>query len=834
MSPIPSLVANYTFVVLFNYFIYKRLPLPLKVCTAICVFGNLILIRDFDLWLHWNPKGFIALLVLAGPQFYIFRRHMLPLPGEISLLSGLYGYSIWTYQCLIPSSDPPHAALTPEQEEALSVVLGGILVDLAIGITSPHLGAIWAFLTRYLPRRLLGFSLVLIQCIVWGSYFRAQLRQYYPEWYVYLLRLLWEDPVEWLSVARFLASTWTSCIIFMFSAYDKHFFVYRALDVANSEIRLLKLLPSSYGGPIRTELIHIPISQAKDYEAISYRWEGEKSDIFPIFIGDEIELLAPTVHILLSFLRDNQEERLYWIDAVCINQDDEEEKIRQIMLMRQIYSTADRVIAWQGYKAASSGVLKSIGSAFATTTGFAELYHVARYGTYSSQWIDNIALFSNDFFSRVWIIQEIALAQSIIIRYGPETLPWQDLLDFAVALYNAEAIYPTLGATLFLTVEAQEKFSDSLNNMASMAAIRNHYQAELKGLSLYEALRLSKKFGATFPVDKIYGILGLVTEEARQKVLINYTEAARGEVLLSVARFVLFSEGSIDGLAMAGIHDSDNDKNLTNRLASWVPSWGMPLHGNKAVRGYVEWTEAVDIREYNCYSHGSTEIHDIEESGQLLGVSVGVIDTIESLSSIWDTSRFLIEPNPDLSRRFVLDHTFGATPLFPNGLHMANMTSVWNPNDTINMPFWRAIISPVWMDFYLKNRSLEAASDVFENFFDLASKDTIESLQEWTEFLYVQKKALTLMSMVLNRRLSITRNKRFGNVPPTTRPGDLVVAISGSSVPYIVRPIPKFWHIWGSVPKGSVFELIGPCYIDGVMDGELVGRDIEFRTIVLA
>jgi hypothetical protein len=60
------------------------------------------------------------------------------------------------------------------------------------------------------------------------------------------------------------------------------------------------------------------------------------------------------LHAALSHLRDPFIERILWIDAICINQEDNEEKGRQVRLMAKIYAKASRVVVWLGKAANNS------------------------------------------------------------------------------------------------------------------------------------------------------------------------------------------------------------------------------------------------------------------------------------------------------------------------------------------------------------------------------------------------------------------------------------------------------------------------------------------------
>jgi hypothetical protein len=81
------------------------------------------------------------------------------------------------------------------------------------------------------------------------------------------------------------------------------------------------------------------------YEALSYYW-GSPEKIHMITVGDGSLQVTRNLHAALQSLRDCFIERIIWIDAVCINQDDDEEKGRQVQLMAEIFAKACRVVVW--------------------------------------------------------------------------------------------------------------------------------------------------------------------------------------------------------------------------------------------------------------------------------------------------------------------------------------------------------------------------------------------------------------------------------------------------------------------------------------------------------
>jgi len=91
------------------------------------------------------------------------------------------------------------------------------------------------------------------------------------------------------------------------------------------------------------------------YDALSYVW-GNPEVTLPIYIGEhEHELRVTTnLYAALLHLRNSTLERIIWIDAICIDQKNGEEKAQQIPLMAKIYSQASRVLVWLGEAADNS------------------------------------------------------------------------------------------------------------------------------------------------------------------------------------------------------------------------------------------------------------------------------------------------------------------------------------------------------------------------------------------------------------------------------------------------------------------------------------------------
>ncbi|KAG4440837.1 hypothetical protein IFR05_003650 [Cadophora sp. M221] len=124
--------------------------------------------------------------------------------------------------------------------------------------------------------------------------------------------------------------------------------IYPALDKSSSKIRLIHLQPRSRGDKITCRLCIADLNDDDlKYEALSYEW-GEKDTSRIILVNGEEFPVRENLWWALTYLREDNAERVFWIDALCIDQSDERERNHQVSLMTQVYSRASRVVAWLG------------------------------------------------------------------------------------------------------------------------------------------------------------------------------------------------------------------------------------------------------------------------------------------------------------------------------------------------------------------------------------------------------------------------------------------------------------------------------------------------------
>ncbi|KAH7025785.1 heterokaryon incompatibility protein-domain-containing protein [Microdochium trichocladiopsis] len=204
-----------------------------------------------------------------------------------------------------------------------------------------------------------------------------------------------------------------------------HSYQYKPLP-AQCHSRILELSPSpDRNAAIRGSLRDINIYQDYDYRALSYTWGPPTFTQKIILDRDAYLKITPSLHDALVRFRDPHRVVRLWVDALCINQEDVEEKARQIPMMADIYRTASMVLMWLGDYQSEGSSLDYINAASRKIEfpGVAkDVYpHVQR-------------LLALKWFTRRWVVQEAVLNTHVQVYCGRSAnMPWQRLID--VVLY---------------------------------------------------------------------------------------------------------------------------------------------------------------------------------------------------------------------------------------------------------------------------------------------------------------------------------------------------------------------------------------------------------------
>jgi hypothetical protein len=237
---------------------------------------------------------------------------------------------------------------------------------------------------------------------------------------------------------------------------------YKPLNHSGSQIRILILHPcKSSTEPVRADLKTIslddPYGYASygSYTALSYTWGP------PIFSGS-IKLnnhdfpVTENLEAALRHLRDVPARpfstdqgvgscTFWWIDQICINQSDVNERNEQVALMRRIYKSASSVHVWLGEEADDSSTAMDLFNALGAPPTHAPGEKAISYPTFSAEeierhWSALVALFRRAWWERVWIRQEVALSSVVTLSCGQKSVNMDILGPVVTALKYVEEL----------------------------------------------------------------------------------------------------------------------------------------------------------------------------------------------------------------------------------------------------------------------------------------------------------------------------------------------------------------------------------------------------------
>lgn len=407
------------------------------------------------------------------------------------------------------------------------------------------------------------------------------------------------------------------------------------------EIRILDLLPGQGIEPLAFNLrvghIH---DHATKYEALSYVWGTAMVDI--VCQGKRFSI-PHNLYCALVGIRNSTKVRSVWADSICINQKNDQEKNHQVRMMRKIFRQAQRVLIWLDVRDAH---VAQVAFKLAGRIHQGQLQDIPP--PQSPVWDLFIRLFDNDWFSRLWCLQEVVLASSALVIWGTETAPWEHIGFSAGWLCNIG--YETLSFWIAKVGRSRLRLTESFRShhsrshyhpgvyraslMYSLWSAINRETGLAKPIYFYDLLCETRLFEAKDPRDKVFGLVGIPTADADPEgsqcfVEPDYSKTTE-EVFVDVAKRIL--AGKPDSLHLLGaVQHQPRGCKSTESLPTWVPNWTL-FRSRSLVPSTV-------------YEHGLLPASKpVRTEGSTLLVSGVIIDTVtyaESLTSRDDLARMI-------------------------------------------------------------------------------------------------------------------------------------------------------------------------------------------------
>lgn len=612
-------------------------------------------------------------------------------------------------------------------------------------------------------------------------------------------------------------------------------YTHRSLDNPGDTIRLLRLLPRRPFGQIRCELFEAAVSDAPDYEAVSYTW-GPDDFTGLIHIQGKPLSVSSTIETLFYHLSSYAETKVLWIDQICINQADDAEKSSQVPLMGTIYSNATSTIVW----------LDDVEEPWKARTMLAGIWHEFVYGTeesslamirqhsltypHSGGWSQLSNIFANPYFSRVWVVQEVVLSPSITVLASGEPLSWDHLALFAskmtshpysdelragpsVGIKDASPL-GTLNALVMATL--REEIRDGLN-------VRPAREPE-------SLLGLLSNLRSTLPADRLYGLISLFPPEraaSRPWLSPDYTKTAR-QLYTEAAKSLLLElrNNHNEILSFAGAGWQRN----VAELPSWVPDWSSLAMVDT---GRSNFTKIQNSSRFNASAGAELAIWFPKSQLQrpndppILSLQGHMFDTISHLGPVHSYTEHNrgLGPGNDAIVAVLQSH------ICSRRLAMRYTSDPYRPtNQPLQEAFWRTLVGdtvfsrPAHAELgrgcrlweRLMANTVDPAGTNVDLVDETNTEPSVDEIKAAGQMHEAFRETLlwngTRSNCCTGRRFCVTGRGHLAMVPPGVEEGDSLAILYGLHTPFVLRTVP------GEGPKRLV--MVGEAYVHGVMDGE--------------
>lgn len=601
-----------------------------------------------------------------------------------------------------------------------------------------------------------------------------------------------------------------------------------AID-ASHQLRLIELLPPKKASAGKNSLemlrckVHAPfLQQVPEYEALSYNW-GQMDRNLPIsVILDQSEekalLVTPQLMMSLKRLRHPMKSRMLWIDQLCINQDNDDEKGPQIQLMGEIYRKAQRVIVWLGEdplrwvfdppvrEVGDAELLADMISAFtevgneASSSDLKLAEHLIdvrltiHLETVEKRRLASIyEMLKRPWFRRAWVFQEASLAHEILLQYGSLEMRFEDLkrlVDVVYLLESVTGVYRTRSLAEntpgFEMIQIIHAARQRLFDSGPSGLVKNNFL-----LTLLQVLRRVQAFD---PRDFIFAFLAFQADEGITVTQESYRQTQQ-EVWRYAAERIIMTSKSLDIFAALS-----GDTKREFQLPSWVPFWSDCFPYSRPI--------ATPVSKFRS-SRGLPHIWKKSEDPNKLVVRGKIIDCIRELP--WLAHGKFQTPEGLLGLKLLVQSV--GRYLLVNGRILGDRLAV--KQATLERDLMRTVLADGAMG------SEQPLHCVYEMIDSIGTGDEArklraavrkENLSEDQETMLSDYEKLENLSLVAERkRIFVTDNFQIGMAPLAIKVGDQIAIINGSKVPCVLRDA-------GS--GSSEYRVISQCYLDGWMYGK--------------
>jgi hypothetical protein len=630
------------------------------------------------------------------------------------------------------------------------------------------------------------------------------------------------------------------------------------------------------------------------YETISYCWGMDRRLNYSVLVSGKELFITKNAYEILHARSSYFRERLMWIDGLCIDQTKgASEKPSQLRLMGEIYRLSSRTIVWLGYSTNSLGVVDILHQIELARRwyglGGRQMNNRFSKRTEARGMQALIDLLSHPWFTRMWVIQEVAVPQTVHVMYGGKYLSWEQIIYAIETLNQPETVglltlkrhdaFRKLALSDGSADAATNAFISCLSTMPQgfqlgwlMHNLRRRVQPEslslngpfssqpLRNLPLHELLLLCCWFEATEAKDKIFALLG-ITARPLPPGLVEMYNAKTHEIYKFVAQAIPSKEYLNWTLPLAGIglfDPDDGEEGLLDEgekgrldegekgrldegeerlpdprrkrlrgIPSWVPDWGSPP------LAYPLTGLASAIQPYAAGTVPNPPIPNIVgDTMHLKGVKVTRIKKVAN--HCFRAERIDFQA---LAEQFEEIISMCSDAQLATRYHHPENSSE-GTDSAIREAIWRTLVGnktteghqpapSTWSQHYDTVLALLEAFRVVDGCastnsgrfvaHDIDSKlAKIRLGSSSTDF------SVRVGYLIKGRKFAVMQDNSIGWVPAACKAEDSVFIPLGAQVPSALRNI-----------ESNAYQLLGECYVHGIMRGEVFRVGCAVEDIIL-
>jgi len=471
---------------------------------------------------------------------------------------------------------------------------------------------------------------------------------------------------------------------------------------------------------------------------------------------------------------------LFWVDQVCIDQRNSEERGHQVGLMSKVYSWAWRTLVWLGQAEVAGASDQTqqqcrfdIAYSYLLDSRYRHGFDMGPVRTLDDRLdkrtVENLMeLLSSTWFTRIWVVQEFALSHHVSLFYGSFRIR-RGIIDCLSDLFQKLSRTYTLG-------RMPTRLQSSLRNCNAMIALRHWRHPDLYGVLFAQSL--CSEFNCTDPRNRVYALFGFLDERGELPFQPDYNSTL-AETYRMLATSCLKQGLVVSLLAFAGLQEPADNSESHDGIPSWCPTHRTTKSTPKSMRIQMRLASSVPRVQHHA---GSNELWIC---GRVDG------ETVANAGLVVDGSQYAT------SGLNIIDWVLGLS-----------ISSKSHANET-DTEYALNIMARL-MSFDSRSSHLSVSLEAFKDWHNFvnAHQPSLGS------FSYVSRRQPTHQSEtgtmdaasgldrykidccddlfrdgIHGQRLCCTTGGRLGVFPRLSQVGDVIAVISGLSLPLVLRPV---------------------------------------------